>query len=365
VGPGRGARQGVVVTPDSPPRTVVVGDALLPTQVIATAVEPVGLDMAASLSWGPADEAEVDRMALRLEREGPEAEQPPEDLWEAVADAEVLIVHYCPVGRRLLEAAPHLRILGTCRAGTENLDLRAALERRLTVLHVVGRTTEAVSDFAIGLLLTEARNIARAHDRLMDGRWDKAFVTSAFTPELEGRTIGIVGFGEIGRAVARKLEGFRMHRLAYDPFVPHERMRELDVEPADLDMLLRRSDFVTLHARVGEGDPPLLGADELASMKPTAFLINTARSSLVDTVALIEALRRRRIAGAALDVHDREPLGPDHPLVGLDNVTITPHLASSTLDCTEKSPRILAEDLRRVLRGEPARYEVDGRGDGS
>lgn len=351
------------MTPDGAPRTVVVGDALLPTPVIATAVEPVGLDVTTSLTWGPADEAEVDRMALRLEQEGPGAEQPPEELWEAVTDAEVLIVHYCPVGRQLLESAPRLRILGTCRAGTENLDVRAALDRRLTVLHVVGRTTEAVSDFAIGLLLAEARNIARAHDRLMDGRWDKAFVTAAFTPELQGRTIGIVGFGEIGRAVARKLEGFRMHRLAYDPFVPDDRVREFDVEPVDLHELLSASDFVSLHARGKAGEPPLLGETEIASMKPTAFLINTARSSLVDTDALIEALRTRRIAGAALDVHDREPLGPGHPLVGLDNATITPHLASSTLDCTEKSPRILAEDLRRVLRGEPAHYAVDGGGD--
>jgi D-3-phosphoglycerate dehydrogenase / 2-oxoglutarate reductase len=355
----------MVVTPDGPPRTVVVGDALLPAPVIAKAMEPAGVDVTASLSWGPAEEAEVDRMALRLEREGPEAEAPPDELWDAVADAEVLVVHYCPVGRRLLEAAPRLRILGTCRAGTENLDVGTALDRRVMVLHVVGRTTEAVSDFAIGLLLAEARNIARAHARLMDGRWDKAFVTSAFTPELEGRTIGIVGFGEIGRAVARKLEGFRMRRLAYDPFVPDERINELGAEPVDLDALLRRSDFVTLHARGAEGDPPLLGAAELASMKPTAFLVNTARASLVDTDALVDALRAGRIAGAALDVHDHEPLGPDHPLLGLKNVTITPHLASSTLDCTEKSPRILAEDLRRVLRGEPARFAVDGGGDRS
>jgi D-3-phosphoglycerate dehydrogenase / 2-oxoglutarate reductase len=365
VGKGRGARQGVVVTPDRPLRTVVVGDALLPTPVIAAALDPVGLDVTASLSWGPPDEGEVDRMALRLEREGPRAEEPPEELWGAVAEAEVLVVHYCPVGHQLLEAAPRLRILGTCRAGTENLDVGAALERRVTVLHVVGRTTEAVSDFAIGLLLAEARNIARAHRRLMDGRWDKAFVTSAFTPELEGRTIGIVGFGEIGRAVARKLEGFRTLRLAHDPFVPGERMRELGVDPVGLDELLGGSDFVTLHARGAVGDPPLLGASEIAAMKPTAFLINTARSSLVDTVALVEALRDRRIAGAALDVHDREPLGPDHPLLELENVTITPHLASSTLDCTEKSPRILAEDLRRVLTGEPARYRVGGEGDRS
>jgi D-3-phosphoglycerate dehydrogenase len=345
---------------DRPLRTVIVGDALLPTRIITEALGPLlgRLDVTAALSWGPPDEAEVDRMALRLEREGPTAERPPDDLWEPLAAADLLVVHYCPVSREVVERAPSLRLLGTCRAGTENLDVGAAVDRGVLVLHVIGRTTEAVSDFAIGMLLTEVRNIARAHARLVDGRWDKSFATSPFTPELEGRTVGIVGFGEIGRVVARKLEGFRVRRLAYDPFLEDQRILDGGAEPAPLDVLLRESDFIMLHARMDAGKPPLIGERELAAMKPTAFLVNTARSSLVDTDALVRALRERRIGGAALDVHDREPLGEDDPLLELDNVTLTPHLASSTKDCMEKSPRILAEDLRRVLRGEPPRFPV-------
>jgi D-3-phosphoglycerate dehydrogenase / 2-oxoglutarate reductase len=350
----------VVVTAAAPLRTVVVGDALLPTQVIVDALAPLRdrVEVTAALTWGPPDATEVDRMALRLERDGPAAERPPDELWEPVADADALVVHYCPVGRRVLERAQALRILGTCRAGTENLDVEAAADRGLVVLHVVGRTTEAVSDFAIGLLLAEARNIARAHGRLIQGRWDKAFLTSPFTPELEGRTVGIVGFGEIGRAVARKLAGFRVRLLAYDPFVEDASIREGGAEPVSLDELLGESDFVTLHARHGAGAPPLIGGAELAAMKPTAFLVNTARASLLDTTALVAALRDRSIAGAALDVHDEEPLEPGNPLVELDNVTLTPHLASSTKDCTEKSPRILAEDLRLIVEGRPPRFPV-------
>jgi D-3-phosphoglycerate dehydrogenase len=348
------------VTGADPLRMVVVGDALLPTQVIVDALEPLRdrVEVTAALTWGPPDETEVDRMALRLERDGPTAERPPDELWEPVAAADALVVHYCPVSRQILERAQALRILGTCRAGTENLDVEAASGRGLVVLHVIGRTTEAVSDFAIGLLLAEARNIARAHRRLMDGRWDKAFVTSPFTPELEGRTVGIVGFGEIGRAVARKLGGFRTRLLAHDPFVEATAIRDGGAEPVALDRLLSESDFVTLHARHPAGAPPLIGGPELAAMKPTAFLVNTARASLLDTPALVAALRDRSIAGAALDVHDEEPLEPGNPLVELDNVTLTPHLASSTKDCTEKSPRILAEDLRLIVEGRPPRFPV-------
>jgi len=342
-------------------RTVIVGDALLPTDVIVRAVEELRerVQVVAALTWGPPDEAEVDRMALRLEREGPGAESPPVGLSGYVRDADLLIVHYCPVGPALLDDAAGLRILATCRAGTENIAAEDAIGRQILVLHVIGRTTEAVSDFTVGLLLAEIRNIARANARLTAGVWDKSFSNSAFTPELEGRTVGIVGFGEVGRAVARKLSGFRVQLLAHDPFLPDEVILRGGAEPASLSTLLERSDIVTLHARPEPGARPLIGRDELSRMKPTAFLINTARAALIDTGALAEALRYGVIAGAALDVHDQEPLGPEYPLLGLDNVTLTPHLASSTQDCAEKSPRILVEDLRSLFEGGLPRYALN------
>jgi D-3-phosphoglycerate dehydrogenase / 2-oxoglutarate reductase len=342
-------------------RAVVVGDALLPTDLIVSEVERLGqhILIVDALDWGPPGEAELDQMALRVERNGPEAEAPPVELQRGLADADLLIVHYCPVSRGLLDAAPRLKILATCRAGTENLAAEYAIARGILVLHVVGRTTEAVSDFAIGLLLAEARNIARAHRRLLDGVWDKSFSNSAFTPELEGRTVGVVGFGEVGSAVARKLSGFRVRLLAFDPFVSDEAIRWGGADPTALPVLLEQSDFVTLHARPEPGAPPLLGREEFARMKPTAFLINTARAALVDTKALSDALGDGEIAGAALDVHDREPLGLHHPLLALDNVTLTPHLASSTQDCMEKSPRILVEDLGRVFAGDEPQYALN------
>jgi D-3-phosphoglycerate dehydrogenase / 2-oxoglutarate reductase len=342
-------------------RTVVVGDALLPAEVITAGLGELDehVEVTSALTWGPPDEAEVDGMALRLERDGPGGEDPPEDLLPHLADAEALVVHYCPVSASTLARAPRLRLLATCRAGTENLAVDEAARRGVLVVHVVGRTTEAVSDFAIGLLLAEARNIARAHQRLVDGGWDKRFANSAFTPELEEKSVGIVGFGQVGAAVARKLEGFRIRLLGHDPFVPEKKIRAGGAEPVALDRLLDESDFVTLHARPQHGAPPLIGRRELQMMKPTAFLINTARAVLVDTDALVDALREGAIGGAALDVHDREPLGPDHPLLGLDNVTLTPHLASSTRECTEKSPRLLAADLRLLFDGGRPRHALN------
>jgi D-3-phosphoglycerate dehydrogenase / 2-oxoglutarate reductase len=334
-------------------RTVVVGDVLLPTELIVAALEEVSdhVEVVAALDFGPPDEAEVDRLALQLERHGPEAVPPPDELLDRVRDAEALVVHYCPVGEKVLRLGERLRLLGTCRAGTENLAVDEADRQGVLVVHVIGRTTEAVSDFAIALLLAEVRNVARAHRRVMDGAWDRRFVTSDVTPELEAKTIGIVGFGEIGSAVARKLSGFRMRLLAHDPFVRPDDVRRGGAEPVSLDRLLEESDFVTLHARAEPGDAPLIGPEQLGLMKPTSFLINTARAALVDTDALVGALRGRAIGGAALDVHDREPLEPGHPLLNLDNVTLTPHLASSTKECMEKSPRLLVEDLLRLFEG--------------
>jgi D-3-phosphoglycerate dehydrogenase len=342
-------------------KTVVVGDALLPTELITAALEPLSerLNVIAAPTWGPHGEAEVDHMALRLERDGPTAEDPPPELWAPLREAEVLVVHYCPVSGAVLDDAPRLRILATCRAGTENIAADDAVARGILVLHVIGRTTEAVSDFTVGLLLNEARNIARAHSRVMAGTWDKTFANSPFTPELEGKTVGIVGFGQVGRAVARKLFGFRVKLLAHDPYLDEAAIQEGGAESVSLVELLEEADFVTLHARAGAGAPPLIGGAELRRMKPTAFLVNTARASLVDTPALVAALRDRAIAGAALDVHEEEPLPKDHPLLELDNVTLTPHLASSTKECSEKSPRILADDLRRVLDGGEPRFALN------
>jgi D-3-phosphoglycerate dehydrogenase len=179
--------------------------------------------------------------------------------------------------------------------------------------------------------------MARSHCALQSGVWINRQLNPFSCFELAGKTLGLVGFGAVARLVARRLAGFDVRALAYDPLVSDSEVRHGGAEPAPLDELLRQSDVVSLHARLLPETEGLIGRSELALMKPTAYLVNTARAGLIDEGALVEALQQRRIAGAALDVFWREPLPADDPLLGLDNVTLTTHLAGTTLEALHNS----------------------------
>jgi len=175
-------------------------------------------------------------------------------------------------------------------------------------------------------------------------------------PELTGRTIGLVGFGNIGSLVAKKLSGFDVRVLVYDPYTDPEVLRANGVEPASLETVLSEADIVSLHARLSDESKGMIGAEQLALMKPTAILINTARAGLVDEAALVETLRENRIAGAALDVFSTEPIPADSPFLELDNVTLTTHLAGTTADALSNSPFLLMEDIAKLLTGGQPRF---------
>lgn len=339
-------------------KIVAVADALLPEVYVReglTEFEKRGVEIE-TLSWGENDQEAIDKRAINLEMNGPTAETPPEEIYPHIADTDILMVHYCPVSDDLLQKAGDLKIVATFRAGIENVDVEAATKRGILVFHVVGRTTEAVSDFTVGLLLAEARNIARAHMAIVNGIWRKEYSNSATTPELESKTAGIVGFGKIGRAVLRKLRGFNMKFLVYDPYVSASDIAAAGGEVADLDTLLKNSDFVSLHVRMIKGEKPLIGEAQLKMMKPTAYLINTARAYVVDQDALYRALKDKMISGAAIDTFSPEPLPPGHPFLELDNITLTPHLASSTLECVANSPRLLTEEIIKFLETGSSRF---------
>lgn len=338
-------------------KIVVVGDAFIRSELFVRACEEYLQQYhpdIVTLHFGGQTEVDLDKRARNLELNGPDAEDPPAELFDHIPDTDILLGHYTPISRRIIKAGRNLKIIGIARAGYENMDLAAATDHGVLAFHVVGRTTGAVSDFAIGLILAECRNIARAHRAVFEGGWRKEFINTATTPELEGRTVGLLGFGEIARAVAEKLSGFGVRILAHDPFVPTEAFSRLGVEPVDLQRLLVESDFLSLHARLAPESEKIIGRNELALMKPTAYLINTARGGLIDTEALVDALRRGEIMGAALDVFDQEPLPEESELLSLDNVTLTSHLAYATVDCLEKSPRMLVEDICRLMQhGKP------------
>ena len=334
-------------------RIVVVGDARIGSEVLVEACKLLSAfhPEVRAMNWLGDDKLDLQRQRLQVERRGPASVPTPRGLVEAVSDCELLLVHYCPVSKEVIDAAPHLRIVGTCRVGWENVDAERATERGIAVFHILGRNAEAVSDFAIGLMLAECRNIARSHLSLMEGTWRKDFPNSAHVPELAGKTVGLVGFGHIGQLVAKKLAGFGVTLLVYDPFVPEAIVAAAGGSAVPLDALMAASDFVSLHGRLTPQSAGMIGEEQIALMKPTAYLINTARAALLDEEALVRALEARRIAGAALDVFGTEPLPPESPLRRLDNVTLTSHLAGTTRETAERSPRMLVEGIREFLAG--------------
>jgi len=325
---------------------------------LAEAARVLGSAQITTGVWGAEVREELSRINLAIERNGPGVVPVPPDLLQH-PEAEVLLVSFCPVSSDALDALPNLRIIGVARGGVENVDVAKATERGIVVVNAPGRNAEAVSDFAIGLLLAETRNIARGHHGIKSGKWILRYPNFRKVPQLRGKTMGLVGFGSIGRLVARKLRGFNMKVLVYDPFVTKEEVEGEGAKLVDKETLFKESDFVSIHARLTESSWHVVGKKELSLMKPTAYIINTARSGLVDTEALIEALSERRIMGAALDVFDIEPLPETSPLLTLDNVTLTPHLAGGTVEASTDSPRILVEGLQQVLEGRPSRAVVN------
>jgi D-3-phosphoglycerate dehydrogenase len=225
--------------------------------------------------------------------------------------------------------------------------MKHATARRIPVIGVAGRNASAVAEFTIGLMLAESRHIARSHANLMGGRWAKEYGDDP--NEIEGKTIGIIGFGSIGQAVARKLSGFDSRIIFYDPFVPANLN---GVTKVSLEALLADSDFITIHVKMTKETKHLISDAQFQMMKPTGFLINTARSEIVDQDALVRALASSRIRGAALDVFVDEPLPSDSPLLRLPNVTLTPHMAGSTQESLMKSPLMLVRNILKYLAGD-------------
>ncbi len=302
--------------------------------------------------FGTEDRAAMRETVRRIETGGPTACPPPDELWGLIEQTEVLMVHLCPVSEALLERAKYLKLILSNRGGTENIDIAAATARGIPVLTNPAHNANAVAEFTVGLILAEMRNIGRAHAALKAGEWRERFPNSGAIRELRGQTVGLIGFGTIARLVARKLQGFDCHVLVSDPFVSADdpELVQYGCRKVGSDELLAASDVVSLHAR-SQGKP-LLGEAELAQMKPTAYLINTARAHLIDYAALGRALADGRLRGAALDVFEAEPLPADHPLPGLDNVTLTNHRGGDTVNSYADSPAMLLTEAEKLLSGD-------------
>ncbi len=257
-----------------------------------------------------------------------------------------------PVDEALLARAPELRVVSNMAVGVNNIDLDACTRRGIPVGHTPGVLTDATADLAMLLLLSAARRLPEAALDAREGRWTTWSPTGWLGADLRGRTLGIVGFGAIGQAVAARARAFGMRILYHSRTRKPKVERHLEATFVSLTDLLRQSDFVSLHVPLTPETRGLIAADALRAMKPTAILVNTARGPVVDTDALVHALREGWIRAAALDVTDPEPLPPEHPLYALPNCLITPHIGSATEETRRRMAELACENLLAGLRGE-------------
>ena len=301
--------------------------------------------------FGSRDRLEMRAMVDKLEKEGAYAFPPPPELYEAIRDADLLMSHLCPIPRQLMEAAPKLKYILTNRGGLENIDMEAAHELGIPVLNNPAHNGNAVAELTICLMVAETRNVARAHVALKEGVWRENWPNTGRVFELRGKTVGIVGFGTIGRMVAEKLQPFRVNLIATDPNVTPDDpdLAKYNVKLTTPEEVMSQSDIVTIHARTLKKEQ-IIGKAELDLMKPTATLINTARAYLLDYDYLAEMLREERITGAALEVFPEEPLPLDSPFRALDNVTLTNHRGGDTVNCYSDSPEDLLIALEKLLK---------------
>ncbi len=279
---------------------------------------------------------------------------PREVLRERTARAQGL---YCmltdTIDAALLDGAPELRAISSMAVGVDNIDLDACTARGIPVGHTPDVLTETTADLAFALLLAAARRLVEGVDYVRAGRWGPWDPSLLLGHEVHGATIGVVGLGRIGRAVARRATGFGMHILYHARSRNPAAEEETGAEFASLEELLRRSDHVVILVPLTDETHHLIGAEELSAMKPTATLVNAARGPVVDPAALFAALRDGQIAAAALDVTDPEPIDPNDPLLSLPNCTIIPHLGSSSVATREAMADLAADNLAAALAGRP------------
>ncbi len=276
----------------------------------------------------------------------------PAQLVRELKDEEILVVHDAPVTDAVMDASPKLKLICCARGGPVNVDISAATRRGITVVSAPGRNADAVADYVLGVAIILARNLSKANLFLREKKtFDRSVYNQFFGDELGGKTIGLVGYGNVGSRVAKRALAFGMSVLVYDPFVPKSKIEGPGIKTADLETLLSKSDFVSLHARESKENINMFGRDQFVMMKKEAFFVNSARGSLVDEDALLEALTTNRIAGAALDVLKVEPISPDNPLIPMENVFITPHVAGASKEVPLRGAEIVATQVQNYIAG--------------
>ena len=284
----------------------------------------------------------------------------PEAIKDAIKGCDVAVSGYAPFTQDIMDSSENLRVIGISRGGPVNVDQSSATEKGIMVLRAVGRNAESVADQTLGYILCEMRHITRNNLELKTGVYfDKLgdvgrsnYLGSFEWMEANGKTIGLIGYGQVGSRVAKRARAFDMNVIVYDPYIDAKILLDEGCASVDLDTLLRTSDIISIHAKLSPETHHMINAEAFAKMKKTAVLINSARGSIVDEKALYDALKSGVIASAALDVTEEDPIKPNNPLLSLENITLTPHTAGRSPDTEMRGYRQIAEQVAHYLRGE-------------
>jgi len=269
-----------------------------------------------------------------------------------VRDVDIIVTDYGVVTKRMIDSAPKLRLIAVARGGPVSVNVKVAEERGIKVVNLPGRNSRAVAEFTLGLIFAQMKKISECHSDMKRGIWRGDFYRFERAPrELSGQIVGLIGFGSVGQLLTPMLQCLGMNVLAFDPYVPSNTFNTMGVHKVDLDTILKQSDVISLHARVTRDNVAMIGENQLRMMKRSAYFINTARGALVDYPAVYRALKEGWIAGAALDIYDVEPIGLNHPLVDLNNITLTPHIAGSSAETAIRSADTIAREVARFING--------------
>jgi D-3-phosphoglycerate dehydrogenase / 2-oxoglutarate reductase len=340
-------------------RILVVGDRFCPSSVMRSAF--AALEATHEVAYGDVVDEPDWAPATDSDRRITEYMGNPRQVIELLDRHEILVMQGAPVTEAVLDADADLRLICCARGGPVNVDLEAATARGIPVVTTPGKNAESVADLTIAFLVMLARRLPEvirhvegggefAHDNYEGARW--------FGHDLSGKVLGLVGYGQVGRRVAVRARAFGMRILVHDPFVDGATIEADGGASTDLLTLLEASDFVSLHARASAGT--LIGGDEIARMKAGAFLVNTARDSLLDEEAVIAALRSGHLAGLAVDLVSPSPVTGRHPLLDFPNVIITTHIGGATYETIERAGAMSAAEIERFLAGEPLRNVANG-----
>ena len=282
-----------------------------------------------------------------------------EEFIEMAKDAQAVIARGRMINADIIAGLENCKVIGCGSVGTDRVDVEAATRHGIPVTYVPDVFIEEVADHTMALLLGAHRHLYEMRSWIRAGRWAEGHPHMRNFPRLYGQTLGLIAFGNVGRAVARRGQAFGLRVIAHDPYVAETEMTNAGVEPVGLNDLLARSDFVSNHGPLNEETHHIMGKEQFKAMKPSAMFINAGRGPSQDEAALIDALQQGEIAGAGLDVFEMEPADPENPLFQMDNVIVTPHIASATSRMMPETRRRLGQEIALVLQGRWPRSAVN------